>query len=119
MNQSVPMCTIQSERRLATDFTGIANRKRSVVVDDLSQIATIDKFHDQEVVSVVLTGIVSANDVRMIEISDSFHFSMEPQYCCRIVEAMTGNEFNGDRSLEACVNRLVDLTHAAATDSIP
>ena len=57
--------------------------------------------------------VVERADVRMIELRDRARFSLEALPRFHVLGEMLGKNFDGDGSIEARVDGLVDLSHAA------
>ena len=58
----------------------------------------------------------TVTDVRMTQGRERLGFALEPLLQVRIGGDVLGQDFDGDRAVQASVGRFVDLAHAASAD---
>jgi len=94
-------------------------RKQAIVIDRRSadqvlQRGSFQVLHRNEGLSILVADVVDGADVRMIESRCRPCLPLEAGQCLVIAAEFRGQELESDKSLEACVQRLVDNTHPAA-----
>ena len=82
--------------------------------DQTLQVDAVHVFHCQEINAVGLAGVVSANDVRMLQGADRLHLPLEPGYGLRLVEIAFGEYLQGHDLVQMDLPRFVHDAHAAA-----
>ena len=71
------MRVLQPQRRLPDEITARADRQRTDLPDEVIKVYPLDKFHDQEVVALDLIGVVSMDDVGMVELGGRLDLALE------------------------------------------
>ena len=103
-------------RDLAGDRQGVTDRDRSTS-DLLRQILTFNELHDQRTHATGFFEAVDMRDVRMVQGGENFRFPLEASEPLGIAGKGLGECLDSDIAFKARVASLVDLTHAAGTDS--
>ena len=79
----------------------------------LRQRLPFQMLHHQEVDPVLAADVVDGADVRMTQRGERLGFALEPLLQVWIRRDMLGQDFDGDRAVQAGVAGFVHLTHAA------
>ena len=73
-------------------------------------------FHDNEVNAVLPAYVVQRADVGMIQAGDGFGLALEALPAHRIVREMRRKNLDGDRTVQARVQRPINLAHSARAE---
>ena len=127
MNEPSPMRMIQCIGELDGVAQQIGRRQRSSQ-ETLPQRQTLEILHDQEPDRLRtrcwhcgprdFTNVVEIADVRMIERRHGAGLAFEARPAIRIDNELFREDFDGDRAVESCVSRAVDLTHATGSNQL-
>ena len=90
--------------------------RQRVTPDPLAECFAFQVLHHQEVGPVLGADVVQGADVGMVQSGDRLGFALEPLAQVGIRADMVRQHFDGHRAVEAGVDRLVDLAHAAGAD---
>lgn len=77
---------------------------------------TLHEFHDDIVGTVLPADVVERADMRMVQAGYDLGLAFEALTARRIVREMRRENLDGDSSVEARVQRLVDFAHSACAD---
>ncbi len=89
---------------------------KRLAIHDLTESLALKKFHDEEVLALVLLDGVDGADVGVIEGGGGAGFALEAFDKLRILGHFGGKKFYSDATAEAGVFGFVDDTHAAAAE---
>src|SRR5258706_1544028 len=81
--------------------------------DHLLEVRPVDVLHDQEVKLVVLVDVVSADDVGMIQSSDSARLAVKAFQRGRVLRLGGRQDFDGNSPPHELVFTKVNTSHAA------
>ncbi|MDP6447013.1 MAG: hypothetical protein QF805_24685 [Pirellulaceae bacterium] len=112
MDQFVLMYVLQTERRLANQFTRLGDRERSQTPEQLRQIDPVHKLHHEEMNIVRVIGVRGADNMRMIKAANYLHLTFKSRDGIEIAQAAGVQHFDRHDTVEFCVQRLIDRTHA-------
>jgi len=101
-------------RDLLRDGDGFLNRGRTFL-NPFRERRSLDEFEHERLHAVGVFEPVDARDVRMVELRNGFCFSLKSGFSLGVLGKVTWKDLDGDRSLEACVLGLVDLSHTSST----
>src|SRR5882724_10884648 len=76
----------------------------------------VQEFHGDEGLALVVADVVNRTNVWMVESGSGLGFPLETGQGLRVPGEIIGEEFQGDKSVEARVLGFVDNAHAAATE---
>ena len=82
----------------------------------LGQRLALQVLHHQEVHAVLAPHVVERADVRVVQAGDGLGFALEPLLQLRVASDVRGQDFDGDRAVEAGVAGFVHLAHAASPE---
>ena len=71
-------------------------------------------LHHDEGAAGLFADVINRTDIRVIQRRGSFGFAAEAFEGMRIVGKIVRKEFEGDRTVEACVLGFINHTHSAA-----
>src|SRR5450432_3869915 len=86
------------------------------LVQSAGKSLSFQVFHHQIVDSIVVTHIVESTDVRMIQGRDRACFAVESLLGLRVFRKMRRKNLDGDDALEPCIQRTINLAHAASSE---
>ena len=75
----------------------------------------VEVFHDHIRPSLVLSGVVNGNDVRMLQLGCRFNFRLESRQRLVVENESGTDEFNRFPPFESQILRFVDVSHAASS----
>ena len=97
---------------------GLIDRQRPAPLDDVGKVLPVDILHDQVVDAVALAGVVSGDDVGMVQSRGGLDLAIEPANRIGRLHSFAGQDLQGDDPLHAPVLCLEDLAHAAGPDPV-
>ena len=103
MNEPVVVRVLKSDRRLSHDFTRIGYIEWPPIMDDSSEVSSLNQFHDEEVLAIDRARVRGANDVRVIDLSNGPHFLSESGY------RLLGPQLVARQDLQRDVLRQMDM----------
>jgi hypothetical protein len=102
---------------------GNLNRQaeQNIDIDRLScntmfQRHTIEKFHSEERLAIVLANIANRTDIRVIQRRCSLRLALEAGQCLRVTGNFFWQELEGNKTVKPVVLGLVDHAHTATTE---
>lgn len=110
MHQSVLVRVLQSHGGLPDHLAGVGNRQ-GPALDHGRKVLAFHVFHDEEVHAVDLTGVVGADDIRVVELPNRLHLSLEAGYRPLIGNFLLGQDLDRHNPLELGMPSLVDGPH--------
>ena len=99
----------------ATHFDG---RHRTVLLQSLPEVVTLDVRHDEIDEIVSLFDGVDGNDVRVIQLRRCFSFAQESLTNVGAEAQLRRQDFDRDLAFESFVSRAIHDPHAATTDFV-
>ena len=94
------------------------DREWAILLHQCRKVLALDVFHDQEVGTIGLVGIVGGDDIRMAELGRRLHFSLEAGCCQRILGDRRRQHLDRHDSLHAAMLGLEHLPHPARPDLV-
>ena len=73
-------------------------------------------LHDDEVDAIALADVIDGCDVRMIQRGRGLRFALEAKHAVRVQRQITGQNLQGDSSIQSRVSCKVDLAHTASAE---
>src|SRR6476660_2285847 len=73
-------------------------------------------FHHQIVDSILVAYVVESTDVRMVQGRDRACFAVKSLLGLRALRKMRRKNLDGDDALEPCIQRAINLAHAASPE---
>src|SRR6516162_4887924 len=117
MYQAALESMLQAERRLANVLARLIDAERAVVLHELRQIFALDELHRDVIGPVDLVRVVSADDIRMAQLSGGADLAQETQDRLRIAETLLADDLQGDNAVEHFLAGFEDLPHAPFADA--
>src|SRR5262249_24681247 len=96
-------------------FTSLLHWQRAALLDQLAQVGALDKFHRQEMSRTGGTGVVSVDDVRMVELAEDLNLAVEAAHNLGIRQEFFANEFERDDTIHLPVPGLEYLAGSPFT----
>jgi hypothetical protein len=115
MDDPLAMCLIERVSDLNRVLQYLVECQRTLV-KALRQRLSLQMLHDQKIDPILSTHVVEHADVRMAELGYCFGFALEPLAEPRVSRELRGEHLDCDGAVEACISRLVDLSHPASSD---
>ena len=118
MDDALRLCRLQCIRDLNGEIQELLRwqgrgTRRSYPQAVLKRLA-LQKLHDDEGLTFVLSNLVNRADIGVIECRGSLRFTLEPFQGLSVLGEFFRQEFQGDGALELGVLGLIDHTHAPA-----
>jgi hypothetical protein len=85
-------------------------------VQPVGKSLSFQVFHHQIVDSILVAHIVESTDVRMVQGRDRACFAVESLLGLRVFRKVRGKNLDGDDALEPCIQRAINLAHAASSE---
>jgi hypothetical protein len=82
----------------------------------LTESFTVNEFHGDERMVVLLANIINGADTGVIESRSGVRFTAETLQCLGILLHVIREKFQGHHAIEAGVHGFVDDTHSAGTE---
>jgi hypothetical protein len=95
MDETALERVLQADGGLPDRLASIGNGQSTMTLDKAGQVHPVHVFHNQEMNAIAVAGVVSDNDVGMIEPSDGPYFVFEPSDG-DVVESVRLEHFQGD-----------------------
>jgi len=108
---------LQPEGGAAHQFARVVGAERPDRVTQPRERDALDQFHNQKVNAVGRAGVGRADDVRVVEPPDHFHFELEPLDRVRVAGGVREQHLHRDGLLEVEVLGPVHGAHAAAPEA--
>ena len=102
----------EGRRDLCCDLRCLARFDRALGAEDVAQCAPLDVLHDDEVRAILLSPVVDADDVGVVERGGRLGFATEPFHERRIAGELREEGLERDVPREQPVTGEVDLGHA-------
>ncbi len=115
MDDAFAMRLVERVRNLNPKLQRLVER-HCALRQSLSQRLSLQVLHHKEIDPVLATDVVDVADVRMTEGGERLGLALEALLQRRIAGNVLGQDFDGNRAIEARIGGLVDLSHAARTD---
>ncbi len=112
VNDALLVGYLQSLGHLQGKAMGLLHREGSLR-NPLRQGGTLHQFQNQRSHIARFLEAVNGADVRVIERSQEFRFSLKPAHSLRIFDKLLGQDLQRDLPTQATVSGLVDRTHTA------
>src|SRR5580658_6150030 len=77
---------------------------------------TVQKLHSNESLAFVFANLVNGADVRMVQRRSSLRLALETFQGLMVFGDIVGQEFESDKTMEACVLGFVDHTHPTTAE---
>src|ERR1700757_751718 len=87
-----------------------------MIADHMFEGFSIQEFHDDERMAVLLADVINRADVCVIECGRSFSFTSESFQGLRIAREIFWKKLQGDEAIEASVLGFEDDTHPATAE---
>jgi len=115
VNNALGMCGVEA----IGNFNG--ERERGLVIhrlagDEVLQGHTVEKFHGDEGLSVLLAGVVDGADVGVVQRRRSLGLALKAGKSLRVAGNFFRQEFEGNEAMQPCVFGLVNHAHAATAE---
>ena len=115
MDDPLAMCLIERVSDLNRVPECLVERQRTFV-KALRQRLSLQILHDQVIDPILPAHVVERADMRMTELGYGFGFALEPLAEPRVSRELRGEHLDGDGAVEACISRLVHLSHPASPE---
>lgn len=89
-----------------------------LIADGARTVAAVHVLHHQEVLAASFVGIVGSDDIGMLQLGGSPHFTLEAFNGSRVVVDVGRQHLQGDQALHASMLGLKDLAHAAGANPV-
>src|SRR5262245_26252105 len=107
------MGVLQSQGSLANEVGGLVDRKGSLPLDHLAQIAARGEFHDEVMPVALLACVVGEDDIGVPELGDEHRLAVEAIDGDLAGDAVRMDKLDSADGLEDAVPGLEYLAHAA------
>ena len=118
MHDAQPMCGIERIDDLDCTRQREVERPQRSALETRSQRLAFQILHDQERDAVLVADVVHGADVRVNQGGDHLRFAVESRTERRVAGERRRQDLHGDRTVQACVGREIDLSHATASDEV-
>src|ERR1700722_15411644 len=115
MNDTGAMGDVQSFCDFNSNLQQFREGQRALA-QTLGKRLAVEELHNQEFGAVLRADIVEMADVRVIQRGNSTGLALETLLEFGIVGQMSGQNLDGNRSIEARIFGAVDLTHAPGAE---
>ena len=115
MRDALAVRLVEPIRDLDGDLERLIERQRAPL-QPLGQRVPLQVLHDQEVDPVLLTDVVERANVRVVQAGDGLRLALEPLLEIGVRGDMLGEDFDGDRAVQAGVARFVHFAHPARAE---
>jgi hypothetical protein len=105
----------QGLRNLDRERERLAGRNRTLR-DSISQRRSFDELHHQRLDAAAVFEAVQRGDIRMIERRQDFGFALKAREPIAIAGQFCRQDFDGDVTLQACIEGAVHLAHPTGAD---
>ena len=118
MHHTLVVCVLQSFGCLSNVVTRLGEGQRTVLLDGLCQVRSIDEFHNKKVKIVGLLGVERCDDVRVIETRCRFNFAMKPIDCFLLLHPLAVDHFHCDLTIHHAMASPINSAHPTVTDLV-
>ena len=115
MRDPLAVGLVQRVRDLNGRLESLIERQRALP-QAVGQRLALQVLHHQEVHAVLVPHVMEGADVGMVQAGDRLGFALESLLQLRVRRDMLGEDFDGDRAVQAGVAGLVHLAHAASPE---
>ena len=115
MHDSLDVGCVERICDLNAEVQNFFERER-LALNATFQGLSIQELHRNEVLTVLFTDVVNRVNVRVVECRSGFSLALETFQQLRIIGQISWKKFQGDRTVQARVLRLVDHTHTPASE---
>ena len=116
VNDATTMGSVES----ISDLSGVLERltdRYGPLGKTVGERFTVEKLHDQVVDAIVTADIMQCADVRMIESRHRTCLVLEPLSPSRVAARITGDDLDGDSTIETRIRCAIHLPHPAPANS--
>jgi len=110
MHHALAMSLVQRVSDLDGMLQGLVERQ-GALLQSIGERVSFDVLHDHEIHAILAADVVERADVGMVQAGDGPGFTLETLLELGVVGEVRRRDLDGDRSVEAGVFGLVDLTH--------
>ena len=82
----------------------------------LRQRLAFQILHDQVMSALLLADVIESADVGVLQAGDSVCFALEPLAQLGVITQMTGQDLDGNKTIQARVASFIHLAHASRAD---